>query len=361
VIANDIDPESLLDSIARNPKYDTCFTVDSRQFPTDTEYRDGSLASVHASLVFHFLAPGELETGLAKIARWLRPAGRLYALASSPFVGNFVQFQPTFQQRLEAGVRWPGYVERATEYASDDTSSNLPERLLLIDELSCFNACIAAGLQPEDAWYFRRRHLHARFHGDGRENIAIVASRPSGNRLLPIRSYIGHTVPKEEISELRNEVWRSNGWLAGMIVEDRSEERAADKTAIHWAAFDGSRMVAAARMHVAQNEEEIRWLSDSYPRIAFDRVLWPMAVISRLVVSESHRGIGLSTRLDRLRTQRALMMGARSILGLATGARARSLRSRGFRQIGFVPAADRRDGLLVDAEVLIRVTQDESD
>lgn len=170
VIANDLEA-ALLDSLASHDR----LRIVTGRFPRDLHFDPGSLAAVHASNVFHFLTGNQFDAGLRAIANWLQPGGKLFAQTSTPYQAPFAAFIPEYERRLAAGVRWPGWLAKAGDFAVHRQMGQMPRSLHLLDDVVLHRAALAAGLAVERAWLYRRKDFPRTLHLDGRESAAIIA------------------------------------------------------------------------------------------------------------------------------------------------------------------------------------------
>lgn len=172
VIANDLDDGALQHLAGR-------MQTRPGRFPRELHFEPETLGAVHASNVFHFLTGNQLESGFRAIARWLRPGGRLFVQAATPYQAPFAAFLPEYQRRLAAAGKWPGWIPKISIYSSHRQLSQMPRSLHLLDDAILTRTALAAGLEIERAWLFRRTDLPATLHLDGRESVALIARKPS--------------------------------------------------------------------------------------------------------------------------------------------------------------------------------------
>jgi SAM-dependent methyltransferase len=178
VVANDLDPEHLREIEQHaGPAERARLTLRPGRFPSELHFEEGSLGAVHASNVFHFLTGNQLAQGMQAIARWLRPGGRLFVQAASPYQAPFAAFLPEYARRLQQGVKWPGWIPKVSTYSSHRQLSQMPRSIHLLDDLILAKLAEQAGLQVEQALLYRRHDLPAGLHLDGRETAALVATR----------------------------------------------------------------------------------------------------------------------------------------------------------------------------------------
>lgn len=174
VIANDLDG-AFFTAIEPDPR----LTIKPGRFPRALHFEAETLGAIHASNVLHFLPPPQMEEGFRAFARWLRPGGKLFVQASSPYQTPFQAFIPEFERRREAGQRWPGWLEKASEFAAHRQMGQMPRSLHLLDDATLARAAAGVGLQVERAWLYRRADFPRTLHVEGsRETAALIAMKP---------------------------------------------------------------------------------------------------------------------------------------------------------------------------------------
>jgi GNAT superfamily N-acetyltransferase len=131
-----------------------------------------------------------------------------------------------------------------------------------------------------------------------------------------------------ECQRLRYEIWSAEGVeisnpQAGTIADSH------DDHAMHWGVFDGTRLVAAARLCLHETLAE----APDGQLFAGLEIPTPIASMNRLVVTQSHRGRGIAKELDQTRIQHGRTFGARAMIVTplnSQSSRIRSLEAQGF-------------------------------
>jgi cyclopropane fatty-acyl-phospholipid synthase-like methyltransferase len=179
VIANDLDTAGLdsLKERAAAAGFEDRIEPLTGRFPAIV-IADGSLDAVLAASILHFLKPRDLEAGLLRIATWLRPGGKFFALAATPYLGPFARFVPEYRERVAAEAEWPGWIARTRDFSAHRLLGHMPAAVHLLDDAVLGRAARAAGLSVERVWMFRRRDLPASLWLDGRESAGLIAARP---------------------------------------------------------------------------------------------------------------------------------------------------------------------------------------
>ena len=129
---------------------------------------------------------------------------------------------------------------------------------------------------------------------------------------------------------LRYDVWSAETPLLPHVLKHQLITDEHDAHARHWAAFEGNKMVAAARLCIHDAQEE----SPDAPAFLHIRFPTPIATINRLVVMPAARKRGLALQFDELRLSAAKSAGAKCVVGTAAPVRISALKSLGFHLTG---------------------------
>jgi SAM-dependent methyltransferase len=154
-------------------------TVACGRFPEDLALAPDSLAAVHISNVLHFLSGRQLQLGMEAIAHWLRPEGKLFIQAATPYQSPFAAFIPEYERRLATREPWPGWLPKVGLYAKHRQMGQMPKAMHLLDDQVLRRVTEAVGLVVEQATLWRRDDLPQGLWLDGRETVSLVARKPS--------------------------------------------------------------------------------------------------------------------------------------------------------------------------------------
>ena len=133
--------------------------------------------------VLHFFTPEQLELVVKHLFLLLRPGGRVFVIAITPYVKRFQKFIPEYERRVEAGEAYPGFVGSLRDYVDSTVTTseqikNIHEgpflfldshTLRAIFERNGFNVleCRTTPLcYKSDSWSY-----------DGRENVILIAQK----------------------------------------------------------------------------------------------------------------------------------------------------------------------------------------
>jgi SAM-dependent methyltransferase len=142
----------------------------------DVDFPSGTFGAVIAARVLHFLDGPQIEKTVEKMYHWLKPGGRLYLVADTPYTGPWYIHADRYQQRKAAGEPWPGLVD---DYAGLLPAGTDPEGhprfINPLDPDILERVCRAAGLDIINADFLSGSTPHAK----GREHAGIIARKPA--------------------------------------------------------------------------------------------------------------------------------------------------------------------------------------
>lgn len=154
-------------------------TLINERFP-DFELPENSVDAVLISHVLPFLSGKEIEIGIGKIAKFLKPNGVLYVSSYSIYNKVMQKYIIEYEKRKAAGDPWPGEVEDASEYwdNSNPLTAMLPKKLNHLEpciiepflEANRFNIQYMGFLGVEKEIPDEMKH-------DGRECMGLIASK----------------------------------------------------------------------------------------------------------------------------------------------------------------------------------------
>jgi SAM-dependent methyltransferase len=146
----------------------------------DIDLPEAHFGSLLCSRVLHFLTGEEIERSVQNMFRWLKPGGRLYLIADTPF-GIWRNFIPTWDENIAAGERWPGFMVKPINYLPYEPSSEdigPPIMNLMVPDL-LRRTCEEAGFEVTRTSFIDRSDFGGKGQMDGRENCGLAAIKPA--------------------------------------------------------------------------------------------------------------------------------------------------------------------------------------
>ena len=131
--------------------------------------------AILASRVLHFLTGADIETVVARMHRWLKPGGRVFLVADTPYTGPWYVHAERYEARKGAGDPWPGFVDdyAALLPAGTDPTGH-PTFINPLDPDILTRVCTAAGFDIISAEFLQASTPRAK----GREHAGIIAQKP---------------------------------------------------------------------------------------------------------------------------------------------------------------------------------------
>lgn len=135
----------------------------------------------------------------------------------------------------------------------------------------------------------------------------------------------------EEIGMLRRKSWETVNGFDPVAFPEHAWIDALDSSAIHWAVFENTKIIASARLGIYNSYNDIPYIEMMKPYQSYLNL--PVASLNRLVVSPDSRGRHIAQLLDRVRIEEAKKKMARTVVGQAVSSRIEWLQSLGFEFI----------------------------
>ena len=137
----------------------------------------GHYGAILCSRVLHFLAGDDVDAAVGQMAGWLRPGGRLYLVADTPY-GVWRGKIPEFEAGKAAGERWPGMMVGL--HGGNGKPIDKPPFMNLLDPDLLARTATEAGLEVTEAAYISRADFAGQGRMDGRENAGVIAVKSGG-------------------------------------------------------------------------------------------------------------------------------------------------------------------------------------
>lgn len=147
----------------------------------EVDFPESHYAAILCSRVLHFLEGDDVEASVRKMARWLKPGGRLYLLTDTPY-GVWRKSVARFEEARRNGERWPGLIRGLHQWLATPPRKPIekPAFLNLMDPDILARCCREAGLEVIEAAFIARPDFGKQGRMDGRENAVVLAVRPGG-------------------------------------------------------------------------------------------------------------------------------------------------------------------------------------
>lgn len=180
IVSNDLDERHLkilLDHVPPDKK--NLIETVSGKFPQQLAFSPSSFDAILVSNVIHFLNTDEMEIAILKLHEWLRPGGKVFIIAATPYVRIWQEFIPLFKRNLANAVRWPGYIDDFSIFKSHHRKEHMPSFIHFFDPENLSKKFNAFNFSIEKYGYCARPDWPVDMQLDGRESMGLIAQKAS--------------------------------------------------------------------------------------------------------------------------------------------------------------------------------------
>ncbi|MEM6339410.1 MAG: methyltransferase domain-containing protein [Pseudomonadota bacterium] len=166
------------------PEFSSYIKFIDGEYPNDINFPDEEFDAILISRGLHFLSPYEIEKTLTDFYRILKPGGRVYTMAITPYVKRFASFIPEYEKNFDNGDDYPGFVKSLAPYADPAvTTKKQMENLhkghfMFLDSRVLVKAFKKAGFEIYSAKETPLPYVSKTWQYDGRENVGVIAVKP---------------------------------------------------------------------------------------------------------------------------------------------------------------------------------------
>ncbi len=159
------------------------------------EFADNSFDVILLDRVLHFYTPDQVTKAIKETLRILKPGGKVFIVAITPYVRRFESFIPQYKQRLLLKHRYPGHVKNLKYFANPEVTT--PEQLNQMHDKSFmfFDAQFMhfflskTGFVVDKAFEFALGFKSITWALDGRELVGAVARKPLARPSFPAKAH----------------------------------------------------------------------------------------------------------------------------------------------------------------------------
>lgn len=134
--------------------------------------------------VMRFLTPEQIQHTLSNLFSSLKPKGRIFIVAMTPYVKRYKSFIPEYQRRIKDGEPNPGFVKDITPYSNEDNTAkhqihnNTGGSIMFLDVESLSTFAKASGFNVLECSVIPLHYTSELLGLDGREQVILIAERP---------------------------------------------------------------------------------------------------------------------------------------------------------------------------------------
>lgn len=177
-VANDIDPGHLRILQQETPDFlREHLYLNHASFPTEMNFSEGTFDAILLCRVIHLFTPEAMEEGLKKIYQWLKPGGRIYLTAMSPFHHGFKEFLPVYNQRWKEKNDWPGVIKNFHDFFPKIKDIS-PQYVHIMDDRPLIAALERYNFNIDKSSFYDYDRPN-KSKRTGKEYYGVIASKPA--------------------------------------------------------------------------------------------------------------------------------------------------------------------------------------
>jgi len=145
----------------------------------------GTFDAILIARVLHYLTPEQLQTAVKHLFLLLKPKGKVFVVAITPYVKRYQNFIPEYERRKKEGAENPGFVSSLRSYVNTDATT--PEQInnitdepfFFLDDDVLRSIFEVNGFRTIECRMLPLCYESASWKLDGRENVILIAEKKS--------------------------------------------------------------------------------------------------------------------------------------------------------------------------------------
>ncbi len=146
----------------------------------------GTYEAIFVGRVLHYLTPEQIEMSVKHLFLLLKPAGRIFVVAITPYVKRYESFIPEYERRIAAGEKNPGFVRSLRDYLNENDKVTTKEQkkniaddpFFFLDDKVLRAIFEKNGFKVIECKMKPLSYASTSWALDGRENVILIAEKP---------------------------------------------------------------------------------------------------------------------------------------------------------------------------------------
>lgn len=145
----------------------------------------GTFDAILIARVLHYLTPEQLQMTIKHLFLLLKPKGKVFVVAITPYVKRYESFIPEYERRKKEGAENPGFVSSLRSYVNADVTapeqiSNITDEPFFFLDVDILGSTFAAnGFRVIESKMMPLCYKSTSWQLDGRENVILIAEKNS--------------------------------------------------------------------------------------------------------------------------------------------------------------------------------------
>ena len=108
---------------------------------------------------------------------WLDDSGKVFIISATPYSRMWQEFIPIFENNIEKGVEWPGYIEDFSIFKHNKRFNEIPDFMHFLAPEILKEKFEQQGFIVERYGFCDRNRWPEDMRLDGRESIGLIATK----------------------------------------------------------------------------------------------------------------------------------------------------------------------------------------
>jgi SAM-dependent methyltransferase len=140
------------------------------------DFPENSFGAILCSRVVHFMRGEDVEASVAKMYHWLKPDGKLFLSADTPYTGFWFEEAPAYERRKREGHKWPGLIEdMSIFFAGLEGPEDFPEFINPMDPDILKRVCDEVGFTVVEMGFVDRQGTEK----GSKQHAGVIAVKPA--------------------------------------------------------------------------------------------------------------------------------------------------------------------------------------
>jgi SAM-dependent methyltransferase len=138
---------------------------------------ESNFDAILAVRVFAFLTPQQLEAAIDRIYQLLKPGGKIYVVADTPYLKRWKSFLPIYEQKVANGDPYPGFVAENSHLYNPEAKNHVTSQLHFLNPVVLKREFLKRKFSIEFCDYMNRTDYPEHNRLDGRETVGLIATK----------------------------------------------------------------------------------------------------------------------------------------------------------------------------------------
>lgn len=175
IVCNDLCPQHLEFLLSEIPiEKQKKLELVPGDFPDEVSFSPNYFGGILLSRVLHLFDGEKIERAIKRSYEYLKPGGKIFIIADTPYLSNVRNFIPVFEQRKNNNEAWPGVILDVKNYFTGNLE-HFPSFVNLLDDEILSRVLLKNNFKIEWVGFLERKDYPEDRQLDGRESVGAIA------------------------------------------------------------------------------------------------------------------------------------------------------------------------------------------